>query len=363
MRECLSVVWRAAGQGAVVLAAAVVLSLGAAEPVGAETSAWSARLEAPKGRKVTPKREGRVRKPGAKSAPPRKELPKVADIKGLPPAEAAYVSFEQGRYLTALEKGRDAATKGVPAAHTLVGRILAEGLGIPQDFVAAARWYKRAAELGDVEGSFALGVLYTEGRGVPKDFVAAAKAFELAAEKGHALAHYNLALMFIAGRGKPENPVRGAQHLAYAAEHGVVAAQYDLAALFLRGHGVEPNALEAARWIARAADAGMPEAELDYALMLLRGRGLVKDVPRAAAYLTAAAEKGNPVAQNRLARLYANGLAVRKDLYQAAKWHLIAAASGIKDPALDALVKKLTPADRLQAIKAAEAWHVGDVVR
>ncbi len=41
-----------------------------------------------------------------------------------------------------------AARRDDPQAHTLIGRIYAEGLGVPKDEGTAARWYARAAELG-----------------------------------------------------------------------------------------------------------------------------------------------------------------------------------------------------------------------
>ena len=272
--------------------------------------------------------------------------------------DAAYEAFDQGKYLTALDLAQKAAEKGDPQAHTLVGRIYAEGVGVPQNLTLAARWFARAAELGDVEGTFAYGVMLAKGEGVPKDLEAAGRMFEAAAAHRHPLANYNLARLFLSGQGKPENPYRAFGHMLFAAESGVAAAQYDLGNLYATGTGVDPpNAFEAAKWIGKAAAAGHTDAQVEYAVLLFRGHGVPPDQKLGAQLFRAAAEKGVTIAQIRLARCYANGAGVDKDLVQAAKWHLIAKAGGGEDESLDKLLAKLSKADRAKAEKAAEEWR------
>ena len=82
--------------------------------------------------------------------------------------DAAYEAFDQGRYLTALELARKAAEADEPQAHTLIGRIYAEGLGVPRNPAVAAKWYARGAELGDPHAMFAYGLMLAEGQGVEK---------------------------------------------------------------------------------------------------------------------------------------------------------------------------------------------------
>ena len=272
--------------------------------------------------------------------------------------DSAYEAFDQGKYLTALDLAQKAAGNGDPQAHTLVGRIYAEGVGVPQNLPLAARWYARAAELGDIEGSFAYGLMLARGEGVEKDFAAAARMFETAAAHKHPLANYNLALLFLRGEGKPENPYRAFGHMLFAAEAGVAAAQYDLGTLYASGTGVDPpNAFEAAKWIGKAAAAGHTEAQVAYAVMLFRGHGVPPDEKHGAQLFRAAAEKGVAIAQNRLARCYANGAGVEKDLVEAAQWYLISKAAAGPDDNLDKLVAKLSKADRLKAEKAADEWR------
>ena len=270
---------------------------------------------------------------------------------------AAYIAFEQGLYLTALQLAKREAKAGDAAAHTLIGSIYSEGLGVTQDAKAAVQWYARAHELGDVEGTFALGLARATGNGTPKNLNRAAELFETAARTGHAYANYNLALAFLTGRGKPENMRRGALHLEYAAEQNIARAQYDMATLYLTGEGVSADAYKGATWLSRAARTGLLEAEYEYAVLLLQGRGLNEDKPLIAKYMTSAAKKGVPGAQNRLAYLYREGLFVGKDPIEAARWRLIAAGNGVKDDGLDAYVASLNPDIRAAAVASAERFR------
>ena len=287
----------------------------------------------------------------------------IAKTNTLSRGQAAFEIFEQGKYLTALELAKSAAEDGDPQAHTLVARIHAEGLGVPQDPGLAAKWYERGAELGDVESMFGLAVLLAEGSGVERDRVAAARMFDRAAQRGHVLANYNLALLFLKGDGKPENPYRAAAHLRYAAEQGLVAAQYDLGTLYATGTGVDANAVEAARWVGKAAAGGLADAEIDYAVMLFRGQGVEVDQKKGAELFRTAAQHGVAVAQNRLARCYLQGAGVAQSLPEAAKWHLIAKAGGVGDDVLDQAVAKLARKDRESAQLAATAWRERAAVR
>ena len=277
--------------------------------------------------------------------------------KGEAGADPAYEAFDQGQYLTALKLAELAAKTGDPQAHTLIARIYAEGLGVPQSPETAAQWYAKGIELGDTEAAFGLGVFYAEGRGVKQDFNEASRLFEMAAATGHVLANYNLGLLFLRGKGKPENPHRAFKHIEYSAERGIVAAQFDLAALYSTGTGTANDAWEAARWLRKAANSGHTEAELQFAVVLFAGLGTAPDQELGAKFFRSAAEKGLPLAQNRLGRCYAYGKGVPLDTAEASKWYLIAKANGLDDEVLADVYKKLSKTDRLKAEKAAEDWR------
>ena len=58
----------------------------------------------------------------------------------------------------------------------------ATGRGVPQDYEAAAAWYRKAADQAFADAQFNLGVLYYNGQGVRQDFVSAHLWFQLAAQ-------------------------------------------------------------------------------------------------------------------------------------------------------------------------------------
>ena len=59
-----------------------------------------------------------------------------------------------------------------------------KGAGVPQDYTAAAQWYRKAAEQGDVRGQFHIGRMYEQGKGVPQDYVVAHMWYNLVAARG-----------------------------------------------------------------------------------------------------------------------------------------------------------------------------------
>jgi len=57
------------------------------------------------------------------------------------------------------------------------------GQGVPQNYAEAVKWYHAAAERGEPQAQFNLGVFYEHGQVVPQDFAEAAKWYRLAAEQ------------------------------------------------------------------------------------------------------------------------------------------------------------------------------------
>jgi hypothetical protein len=74
-----------------------------------------------------------------------------------------------------------AAERGDPAAQTRVGFMYETGRGLPQDYMAAVYWYRRAADQGFPRGMHLLGLMYDKGQGVAEDYVTAHKWLNLAA--------------------------------------------------------------------------------------------------------------------------------------------------------------------------------------
>ena len=84
-----------------------------------------------------------------------------------------------------------AAEAGDGAAAFTVGLMYGLGIGVPQDYASALRWYRRAAEHGLPRAQSNLGFMYGTGRGVPQDWVQAYAWYNLAAAGGEDQARRN----------------------------------------------------------------------------------------------------------------------------------------------------------------------------
>jgi len=94
------------------------------------------------------------------------------------------------------------------------------GLGVPQDYMQAAKWYTKSAEQGNAGAQYNLALMYYKGQGVPQDYKQAVKWFTKAAEQGDADSQYNLALMYYNGQGVPQDNVYAHMWLNLAAADG-----------------------------------------------------------------------------------------------------------------------------------------------
>ncbi|MBN9216903.1 MAG: sel1 repeat family protein [Mesorhizobium sp.] len=100
------------------------------------------------------------------------------------------------RYSEALRLARAAAQKGVAGAYTTLFLIYNEGLGVPQDQLAAVGFARQGAELGDASSQAIYGVFLHAGKFVTRDLDEAAFMLSMAAQQGNyaAQAYYRRAL-------------------------------------------------------------------------------------------------------------------------------------------------------------------------
>src|SRR5215211_2987530 len=107
--------------------------------------------------------------------------------KPLPDADAAYAAYQNGDYTTVLRLARPLAAEGDARAQSLLGLVHYRARGVAQDYSEAATWFRRAADQGDANAQFYLGVMSSAGQGQPQ-------------------AQYNLGLSYAKGEfGEPDN--------------------------------------------------------------------------------------------------------------------------------------------------------------
>ena len=78
-----------------------------------------------------------------------------------------------------------AKTGNANAQYTLGSYYYLGSNGVEQSYSKAAYWLERAAEQGDSDAQFNLGVCYDEGNGVEQSYSKAAYWYERAAEQGN----------------------------------------------------------------------------------------------------------------------------------------------------------------------------------
>jgi TPR repeat protein len=152
------------------------------------------------------------------------------------------------RDATAVDWYRTAAEQGDPDAQYALGVLYARGEGVPQDYREAARWYRKAADQGDAEAQYGLGNLYANGRGVARSYLTAAQWYREAAEQGNANAQSNLGVAYANGLGVPRNDAEAAEWFRRAAEQADADAQFNLAVMYYGGRGVPRNSMRAYEW-------------------------------------------------------------------------------------------------------------------
>jgi len=235
-----------------------------------------------------------------------------------------------------------AADRGNALASATLGLLQCDGWGCPRDeskglarINQVAADVRSLAEVGDPDAEVLLGVMASDGRGVPRDDAEAARWFKRAAERGDLVASNRLAGCYASGVGVTKNEKEAVRLYRAAADRPFPVAQYNLGDAYDRGVGVERDAAEAARWYDRAAEAGLPHAQLALGLLHDRGRGVPSDEATATKWYTRAvaayrhsAQAGDVGAQFRLGQIYERGLGVPKDNETAADWYRKAADQG-----------------------------------
>jgi TPR repeat protein len=184
--------------------------------------------------------------------------------------------------------------------------------------------FEYAAENGHAMAQWKLGRMYAEGEGVPRNDLRAFEYFRSIADRHAeddpwkpqarfvanafvALGHYYL-------EGIPKSPVksdpvRAREMFAYAASYFRDAdAQYNLGRLYLEGVGAPKDPKLAARWFRLSAKKGQVSAQALLGSMLFSGKDLPRQAPAGLMWLTLA--KGGATAdQPWITKLYESAMA------------------------------------------------------
>ncbi|CAF3837201.1 unnamed protein product [Rotaria sp. Silwood1] len=162
-----------------------------------------------------------------------------------------------------------------------------------QNYELAARFYSKAAALGNAEGMYNLALLHQQGLGVKKDIQATIELLEQAAAQSPTMSD--------------KLPIPNV---------GVAEAEHSLGLHYETGVGVEMNYYKAAQWYQRASDHGSATAANNLGLMYGAGKSIARDLVKSEQLLRLAVTRGDQNAAMNLALLFSE----KQDFQAAEQW-------------------------------------------
>lgn len=167
------------------------------------------------------------------------------------------------------------------------------------DQLRAEAAVRKAAQAGNPEAQFRLGVMYGNGDGVGLDYAQARAWFEKAAAQGHENALITLAWMYANGTGVDADEDRARDLYLAAARRGSAKAQYVVGTMYrFAQYGVKKDVAKAVEWYLKAADQGMATAQFALGRMLMEGKGVMQDDAAALQWLSLAHVNGSKRAED-----------------------------------------------------------------
>ena len=148
-------------------------------------------------------------------------------------------------------------------------------------------WFRKAGAQGHAEANAQLGVCYRYGIGVPKNGQAAIKRFCRAAEQGNAYAAFSIGSMYLCGDGIPEDSEKAYSWFQKSAAMGLAAAQCMIG---MRTFTREPRSSFA--WYEMAAKQGDRDGLWHLAVFYEQGKIIPRDLVRAYAFYSLADKQG-----------------------------------------------------------------------
>lgn len=143
-------------------------------------------------------------------------------------------AMDSGDVEGALYMLRALASDGVAQAMAEIGVIYETGSGsVEEDMITALKWYRKAADAGDLEGLLAIARLHLTGQGVPLNYQVAREYYEGIVEQiEDRRALFGLAWIFHEGLGVSQDHARAEGLYKRAISAGHVVAPKWLASLY-----------------------------------------------------------------------------------------------------------------------------------
>lgn len=197
----------------------------------------------------------------------------------------------------AIQWMRKAAEQGNVAAEASLGDSYMNGRDVAQDCVEGEKWLRKAVDHGDFDSASVLGMAYDpsfEDSTLEKSYDEAIKWYRLAANRGELNSFEFLEGIYKSDDFLPKNKAKATKWLLQAAEAGDVVAQYMIAAKYEDGEDLSQDYVQAARWYKAAAEQYCPEAQLKMGNFYENGIGVEQNYGDAAYWYNLAIEQKTP---------------------------------------------------------------------
>lgn len=188
--------------------------------------------------------------------------------------------------------------------------------------------YIKAAEQGDMEAQYYLGLAHFQGIELEQDYTKALDWCLKAAEQGHADAQNLLGLLYFEGLGTQKNYEQGIDWIHKSAQQNNLNAQFSLGFFYQNGQGVQKDYDKSIEWYSKAANQGLATAQVNLGIMYIAGNGIQKNYDKAVKLLEEAANQDSTIAMVALSKLYFQEI---HDHSKALAWCLKAAELGDLD--------------------------------
>ena len=200
---------------------------------------------------------------------------------------------------------RSAEHDYIPALLEL-GRCYREGIGTDTDEDETAASFKKAADLGSLEGASRYAHFQYSER---QDHEEAYKYIQpVLADDPEGNAHYLLGLLYYHGNGCDKDDQKSYGLHLEAAKRGNANAMFELYVYYSQGLGCDPDPVEAFEWNRKAADAGQYRACYNMGWFYETGTNVEQDMEKAFQYYKTASENGNGKATAYVGAMYEKGM-------------------------------------------------------
>lgn len=184
-------------------------------------------------------------------------------------------------YKTAIKNGNNdlvvqhaklAEKKENAFSNFLMYELYNNGIGVKRDAVKAASYMEHLAEIGDVDSQYRLALYYLNNNQADK----AVRWFRTAAQNGNVGAIYYYGMLLHSGMGVAQDKEKGLRMMQKAEEKGFIAADNQLGRIYYEGDGVEMDFAKAVNYLKKAAPT-TGKAQWLLGLCYLKGQGVTKD--------------------------------------------------------------------------------------